>query len=117
MQSIERAIDVNGGISAGQALFCAFLGFAGAGDINLRGALGTFSEDRDFIRQNFGKSPSNGEALLTSMFAENDLAYGELGNQRSMSRKNAQVSVLAGHLDLLDGGLDDFLFRRDDLEF
>jgi len=116
VQRVERSLDVDIGIAASQALLSALFGLTRSGHINFRRTLGRLGKNRHLIGQNFGESPRHGEMLLDGILAEGNLADGQFGDERRVSRQDAQIPVLAGNLNFLRRRLYDFLFRRDDLE-
>src|SRR6202045_4376658 len=64
MQCVQRALDVDVGVTAGEALLGSFFRFAGALHVNFRRTLGGFGQDRNFIREHFGESPGYRKPLL-----------------------------------------------------
>ena len=94
MEGVEGSVDVYRGVAAGQALFGALFGFAGALDVDFRGTFGGLCEDRDFIRQDFRKSPCDGQAQLAGVFAVDDFADGKFRDQRGMPGKDAEIPIL-----------------------
>jgi len=53
--------------------------------------------------------------FLTSV-AVGNFAHGQLRDQGRMPRQHSQIAILAGNLNLRRRGVDNLLFRRDDLE-
>jgi hypothetical protein len=64
VQRVQRALHVNAGIAAREALFRALFGLAGAFCVNLRRTLRRLGENRHFLRQHFRKAPGHGQPLL-----------------------------------------------------
>lgn len=116
MEGIQRALNLDGGIATGKPLLGAFFGFTRAVYVDLGRPLSCFGENRHLVRQDLGESPGNREVLFGGILAISDLADGQLGDERSVSRKNPQIAVLSGNLDFFGRRVDHFLFRRDDLE-
>src|SRR6476659_1673661 len=82
MQGVECAIDVYRYVATGQALFGAFFGLPGAFDVNLGGSFSRLGKNCDLVRQDFCKSPRHRKPLFRGALAVDDLADGELRDQR-----------------------------------
>jgi hypothetical protein len=120
LQSIKRAFDIDGRVTARETLLSAFFRFACTVYVDFVRTFGGFGENRDFGRQHFGKSPRDREPLLltarTGVLAVSDFTDGQLRDQRSVPRQNAEIPVLTGNLNFFGRRVDDFLFRGDDFE-
>ena len=116
MEGIKRALNLDGGISTDKPLLGAFFGFTRAVYVDLRGTLSGFRKYRYLVGKDLRESPGNREVLLGGILAISDLADGQLGYERSVSKKNPQIAILSGNLDFFGRRVDHFLFRRDDLE-
>ena len=62
-ERVLGAVVVDLGIVALQPLFGARLRFSARGDVDFLRALGGLGEDRDLVRQHFGKSPRHGKRV------------------------------------------------------
>src|SRR5580658_3248311 len=61
LQRDKRAVPIDVRVAGGQALFRARLGSFRAGEINFRGALSSFRENRNPVAQHFRESLNNGQ--------------------------------------------------------
>jgi hypothetical protein len=117
VQGIQGTFDVDIGVAAAEALFGASFGFASAFYIDLTGTLGGFGEDGDFVREDFGKTTSERQALLLSALGmEGKLSDRQFRDQWGVAGQDTQISVLARNLGFGRVGVDDLLLRRNDLE-
>ncbi len=110
------AVEVGLGIGAVEALFGAVAGFLGACHIDFFGAFSFFRENRHLVRQDFGESPGDGDVMRVAATAVGDLTHVELGDERGVAGKNAEISVLAGDLHLFGFALHHQLLGGDDFE-
>src|SRR5271165_4191409 len=84
--------------------------------VDILGALGGLRQDGDFVGQNLGESPGDGEMLSLAALLVGDFADGQLGDERRVSGQNTDVASLAGNLHLVGRLVHQQTFRSDDLE-
>jgi len=86
-------------------------------DIDLFGALRNLGENDYAVGQNLRIAVNNRQVARLGPFAIRQDPDAQLGNQRSMSGQNAEISFLPGYLDRLYGLLQHVPLRRDHLKF
>ena len=117
VQGVERTLDVDRSIAAGQQLFGTLFGFLSARHINFGRAFRRLRQDRHFVGQHFRESPGHGQTEFVGVFTILDLANCLFSDQGRMPWQDTKISVLPGNLNFLSRGIHDFLFRGHDLEF
>src|ERR1700677_3623931 len=103
-------------VAGGEVGFRTLPRFLSSSCINFFRTLGGLGQNGHFIRQHFCESPGYRKMVRVVFFAVSDLSDRKLGDQRSVSRKDAKIPVLAGNLHFLRHIPDNHLLRSDNLE-
>src|SRR5579872_868418 len=116
LQIASRPLEIFFRIAFGNGGLSALFGFLGASSVNFFGAFGSLCQDSDLVRQHFRESPGYREVFGDIVFAISNFSDCKFGNQRSVSRQDAQIPILAGNLHFFRHVADDHLLRGDNFE-